>query len=203
MQQEGLDFDPRLLAQKVRGTTYLEGYWQSEGYFKDREATIRSDLRLQRPTDAVNSTIAASIRDSEAVAVHVRYYDAHSPASLADYYRRALGAMEALVHGPHYFVFSDRPADARSCIDLPGERVTYVSHNKDDTTAYADLWLMSQCKHFIIANSTFSWWGAWLSDHRGKQVIAPGRDPRPEAAAWAFAGLFPPSWRILEVQGHG
>ena len=73
----------------------------------------------------------------------------------------------------HYFIFSDDPVTVFNSLSLPEEKVTYISNNKGDENAYADLWLMSLCKHFIIANSTFSWWGAWLSIHPNKIVIAP------------------------------
>jgi hypothetical protein len=73
--QAGIDFDPRLLHLKPQGTVYLEGYWQSEDYFKDMEASIRQDLQIKPPTDAANLAIAARIVDCTAVAVHVRFFD--------------------------------------------------------------------------------------------------------------------------------
>lgn len=79
-------------------------------------------------------------------------------------------------------------------IPLPDARVTLVAHNQGDEHAYADLWLMTQCQHFIIANSTFSWWGAWLAAHPGKQVIAPGFEMRLGKMWWGFAGLLPAEW---------
>lgn len=198
IQQEGIDFDPRLLAINPRGTIYLEGYWQSEGYFKDVEATIRSDLRIKPPTNEANLVMAARIRDCLAVAVHVRFFDALTEAGVnnapGDYYARAVAQMEALAPGAHYFVFSDQPDAARARIPLPDDRVTCVSHNQGDENAYADLWLMTLCHHFIIANSTFSWWGAWLAEHPGKQVIAPGFEMRQGKMSWGFAGLLPGKW---------
>ena len=196
--QDGPDFDPRLLAIKPRGTVYLEGYWQSERYFKDVEATIRSDLQIKPPTDETNRAMAAHIRSVLSVAVHVRFFDAPNQAGINnapdDYYDRAVAQMEILAPGAHYFVFSDRPDIARSRIPLPDSRVTCVAHNKGDAQAYADLWLMQLCQHFIIANSTFSWWGAWLSACEGKQVIAPGFEMREGKMSWGFEGLIPKEW---------
>jgi len=196
--QEGIDFDPRLLACKPKGTLYLEGYWQSEDYFKDVEETIRDDLRIRPPTDAANLAMAAQIRQGIAVAVHVRFFDEpeagnHNNAP-GDYYHRAVEAMESHVAGAHYYLFSDKPEAARSRIPLPDEQITIVNHNQGDVMAYADLWLMSQCQHFIIANSTFSWWGAWLGTNVEKVVIAPGFEKREGVMWWGFDGLLPEGW---------
>lgn len=198
IQQEGIDFDPRLLQVKPRGTVYLEGYWQGEDYFKDVEETIRSDLRILPPTDAANQVMVTWMQDCLAVAVHVRFFDAPAAGGInnapGDYYTRAVHFMETFAPNAHYFVFSDRPEDARASIPLPDERVTCVIHNRGDENAYADLWLMTQCQHFIIANSTFSWWGAWLAAHPEKQVIAPGFEMRQGKMWWGFEGLLPGEW---------
>lgn len=198
IQQEGIDFDPRLLQVKPRGMVYLEGYWQSEDYFKDVEGIIRADLRIIPPTDAANLAMAARMRNCLAVAVHVRFFDAPTEAGInnapGDYYARAIVQMEAMAPDAHYFVFSDQPDAARTRIPLPDDRVTCVSHNRGDEYVYADLWLMTQCQHFIIANSTFSWWGAWLAEHGGKQVIVPGFEMRQGKMWWGFKGLVPREW---------
>lgn len=198
IQQAGIDFDPRLLTVKPLGMVYLEGYWQSELYFKDVESTIREELRIVPPRDEINRTMAERILGCQAVAVHVRFFD--TPQELGvnnapgDYYARAVASMEHLVPDAHYFIFSDQPVAARARIPLPDNRITLVSHNQGDENAYADLGLMSQCRHFIIANSTFSWWGAWLAGHAGKHVIAPGFEMRQGKMCWGFKGLLPKSW---------
>lgn len=202
LRQEGIDFDPRLLAIKPCSRLYLEGYWQSEGYFKDIEPQIRKDLRIQPPTDAINQQVAAKICATDAVAVHVRFFDAPDPVpdkpfannTPGGYYQRAIHVMEQRTSNAHYFIFSDRPEAARTRISLPDKRVTLVHHNQGDAMAYADLWLMTQCRHFIIANSTFSWWGGWLAHNHGKVVIAPGGERRVGVSPWGFEGLLPSSW---------
>lgn len=196
--QENIDFDPRLLQFKPRGTVYLEGYWQSEGYFIDVADIIRQDLQIQPPTDAVNRAMAERIRNGTSVAVHVRFFDEpHAQQAInnapVDYYSRAVGAMELMAPGAHYFIFSDNPEAARARIPMPEARITLVSHNQGDRNAYADLWLMTQCQHFIIANSTFSWWGAWLSSNPAKHVIAPGIEIT-GVTSWGFKGLLPSHW---------
>lgn len=199
IQQEGRDFDSRLLNLKPQGTLYLEGYWQSEGYFKDVESTIRQDFRINPPTDTVNLEMADQINDRTAVAVHVRFFDEPQATTCINnaptgYYARAIAEMERRVPEAHYFLFSDNPSASRSRIPLSNDRITLVFHNKDDINAYADLWLMSQCKHFIIANSTFSWWGAWLANWAGKLVIAPCLTGSQGYRSWGFKGLLPDEW---------
>jgi hypothetical protein len=110
-----------------------------------------------------------------------------------DYYRRAIAAMSERLDDPHFFVFSDRPDDARKGLSFADGRATFVTHNDTAAGANADFWLMRQCKHFIIANSTFSWWAAWLGGSADKIVIAPG----PETVtipSWTFSGLLPDRW---------
>ena len=196
--QVGIDFEPCLLHFKPQGTVYLEGYWQSEDYFKDVADTLRKDLKITPPTDAANLAMAAQIGDCAAVSVHVRFFDEPDATGInnvpGDYYSRAVETMERLVPSAHYFIFSDQPASARARIPLPDARVTLVAHNQGDEQAYADLWLMTQCQHFIIANSTFSWWGAWLAAQPGKRVIAPEFEMRQGKMWWGFKGLLPFEW---------
>ena len=101
--------------------------------------------------------------------------------------------MEEKIASPRYFVFSDDPAATKKSLTLPEDRTVYVSHNRGDENAYADLWLMQQCRHFITANSTFSWWGAWLGGGEDKLVVTPDLviDGK---AAWGFRGLIPAEW---------
>lgn len=199
--QEGPDYEPRLLQWRPKGTVYLEGYWQSERYFQGMADSIRAELRIRPPTDPENVTVAGHIAGVSSVAVHVRFFDdpdqqvalprIDDPSA---YYVRAVQKMESLAPNSHYFIFSDRPEAARARIPLPYERVRLVTHNDAATGAYADLWLMTQCRHCIIANSTFSWWGAWLTETSAKRVIAP-EPARPEVQrSWRAAGLLPDRW---------
>lgn len=182
VEQEGPDFDHRLLALNVNGAIYLDGLWTSEGYFKDVEQTIRADLRIIPPSDRLNRRLAEDIRKSNSVALHVRWFDMQGTPPTqnvsVDYYQRAIRLIEAKLESPRYFVFSDDPDAARAMIPLPEGLATYVSHNPGDENAHADLWLMTQCHHFITANSTFSWWGAWLGGAREKIVVSPKPETR-------------------------
>ena len=197
LEQEERGFDARLLSLKVKGTLYLDGYWQSEGYFKDVEQSIREDLRIIPPTDPLNKRMAEEIRNSNAVALHVRWFDVPDSEGthnvLGDYYQHAIALMESKLGTARYFLFSDDPEAAREKLALPEERVTFVSHNRGDENAYADLWLMTQCRHFITANSSFSWWGAWLGDSADKTIVTPKLKIKGKGA-WGFKGLIPDRW---------
>jgi hypothetical protein len=193
LEEENSNFDERLLGLRIHGTLYLDGLWQSEKYFQDIEQTVRQDLSIIAPVDAVSQQSAAAIRACEAVALHVRWFDAPSTSATrntsAGYYQRAISLIERKVESPRYFVFSDDPAAAREKLELPADRVTFVSQNSADESACSDLWLMTQCRHFITANSTFSWWGAWLAESSGKIVIGPKEFHG--TGRWHFRGLVP------------
>lgn len=197
LEREGMDFDERLLTLEVKRTLYLDGVWQSEKYFKDVEGVIREDLRIIPPMDEQNQRIAKEIRNSQAVALHIRWFEASGNTTNrdvpADYYQRAVAFIEEKIDSPHYFVFSDNPEAARAKFDLSESWLTYVTHNRGDETTYADMWLMTQCQHFITANSTFSWWGAWLGGGSKKIVVYPS-DKKQGIASWGFNGLIPETW---------
>ena len=137
-----------------------------------------------------------------AVALHVRWFEDPNSAKVhnlsIEYYRKAIALIEQKVDSPHYFLFSDNPAAAAQQIKLPKRNVTFVSHNLGDTNAYADLWLMSQCQHFITANSTFSWWAAWLGSNSSKVITTPLCSANTEVTAWNFDKLIPESWYTIE-----
>lgn len=170
-------FDPALL--KINHGVYLDGYWQSEKYFLDIEEVVRKELSVKTPPDSWNEQMMERIRKEAAVSLHIRRADyvtnshtltVHGCCSL-DYYHHAVNLVAEKVESPHFFVFSDAPAWAKSNLQLPFP-ATFVEHNGPDKN-YEDLRLMSLCRHNILANSTFSWWGAWLNAHPDKMVIAP------------------------------
>ena len=182
-------------------TAYLQGYWQSERYFADAAAVLRADFAFRQPLSAANATWADWISRCAAVSLHVRRGDyvsdpktraILSPCSL-DYYRSAVRYIVERVETPEFFVFSDDINWARDnlAVDFP---CYYIEHNRG-VESYNDMRLMSLCQHHILANSSFSWWGAWLNPHADKIVVAPKR--------W-FAGgerrvddLIPKAWVTL------
>jgi len=199
LQQEGVDFDKRILDLKIRGTLYLDGLWQSEDYFKDVEQTIREDLQFIPPTDEVNKKLSEKIHNCNAVAVHVRWFEgAERETSLynvsAEYYRQAISKIQQSIYKPHYFLFSDDLVATKFLMNIPEENITYVDHNHRDSNDCFDLWLMTQCRHFITANSTFSWWGAWLGGINTSMIITPALTFKGLTTSWGFDGQIPQKW---------
>lgn len=159
----------------------LSGYWQSERYFEDVADAIRREFTLRHEPDAENQAALRAIRGCEAVAIHVRRGDYaadarsrqyHGTTSL-EYYEAAVRRILSITPDPVFFMFSDDPAWAKKSLRVSAPTV-HVTHN-GAARDYEDLRLMSACRHHIIANSTFSWWGAWLADPSRQRVIAPER----------------------------
>ena len=166
----------------VPGQAYIHGYWQSEKYFADAMAAIRTDFTFCQPMSPTNALIAEKIDAAgTAVSLHVRRGDyltdvrthaAHGVCS-PDYYRAAVQYVAERVEAPEFFIFSDDISWARASLELD-YRCHFIDHNRG-AESYNDMRLMSLCRHHIIANSSFSWWGAWLNPSRDKMVIAPKR----------------------------
>jgi tellurite resistance-related uncharacterized protein len=172
-------FDPEVF--EIKGSVFLDGWWQSELYFRDHRELILSELSFREPPNTVNQQWLDQIHATEAVCVHVRRGDYVSDPYILEnvglcgmeYYQAALDLIRQRVSSPTFFVFSDDPAWTRQNLPVP-EPHHFISHNCG-VSDWEDLRLMSACKHFVIANSTFSWWGAWLCTHSQKTVIAPKR----------------------------
>lgn len=159
---------------------YLSGFWQSEKYFKRIRSTIITDFEgREKKISRLNKSLADRINSTESVSIHVRRTDYvtnssakvyHGVCSI-QYYKKAMNHVEKKVKKPVYFVFSDDPVWAKDNIKSRHKTI-YISHNRG-REAHEDIRLMSQCQHNIIANSSFSWWGAWLNQNKDKIVIAP------------------------------
>jgi hypothetical protein len=165
--------------QRLNSNVYLEGFWQSEKYFKAIENIIRKEFIVKESPSDLNKCYLDKIRSANAVSIHVRRGDyisdevthaVHGVCGL-DYYREAINLMMAGVDDPQFFIFSDDMEWTKANLSIDRYPVTYIDNNT--TADYEDIRLMSSCKHHIIANSSFSWWGAWLNDYGGKKVIAP------------------------------
>jgi hypothetical protein len=159
----------------------LYGFWQSERYFMDDRDAIRRDMTLKDPPVGKNKDLVDLMAQVNAVSLHVRRGDyacnpvvnaVHGTCSL-EYYQKAVARIAARVTAPHFFVFSDDPEWTRNHLRIPYPS-TWVSHNGPEHD-FEDLRLMRHCRHHIIANSSFSWWGAWLAERPDQMVVAPAQ----------------------------
>lgn len=165
--------------EKIRHPMYLNGYWQSEKYFKSAADRLRGELCLVDKLGEASQKILDGILQCPAISLHIRRGDyitnpsaalVHGVCSL-DYYYSAISHITAHVDSPHFFIFSDDPQWAKDNLKI-SYPVQFVEANGPDRGA-EDMWLMKSCKHHIIANSSFSWWAAWLNERLDKIVIAP------------------------------
>lgn len=158
--------------------TILAGYFQNEQYFKSVEPIIRTDFKFKKPLNGNNADIAKEILSTQSIAVHIRRGDYVNDPSVnlavcgVDYYERAIDFILKEIPNPSFFIFSDDIKWAKNNLDFRGFMPSYIDWNIGEKS-YVDMQLMSLCKHNIIANSSFSWWGAWLNQNSEKIVISP------------------------------
>ena len=198
------DFGELCSGGALRRTVRLEGYWQSERYFAPIADQIRRELTVTSPLSVASRDMLARIGDCEAVCVHIRQRRGapHAPslpppprfAQLPyTYYEKAVALIAQKVARPIFFCFGDNPDWLRERWNFPYPAL-FVEHNQSQERAYEDLALMTRCRHFIIGNSTFSWWGAWLAD-AGKIVVAPSNEG---PLKWASEpDVSPSGWTVL------
>ncbi len=181
IKEKGFEYDKNIL--NVAPPVYLDGYWQSERYFSDIAELIRAEFLY---ISALNSQNTLKLQDiklagDQSVSLHVRRGDyitnptssiVHGVCSL-EYYSLAVRYIRKRVPAPHFFIFSDDHEWVRKNLKID-DAVTYVDINSADY-GLLDLNLMKQCRHHVIANSSFSWWGAWLNNSNDKVVVAPYR----------------------------
>ena len=161
---------------------YFKGFYQSERFFKDVEGEVRQAFAFDfNKANAESQTLARQIQENpHAVSLHVRrgdymepkFYKRYGTVCSQAYFQRAVEMMLAQVPQAHFYIFSDDVEWVQQNLRLP--RATVVSCNRG-ADSWQDMMLMSLCRHNIICNSTFSWWGAWLNANPEKRVIAPSR----------------------------
>lgn len=196
---DAFGFDEKFL--NLKGNLYLEGYWQNINYFKEIEGVLRNEFTVITPPSEYNKDLLEKVNFSNSVSLHVRRGDyvaedeinaKHGTAS-NNYYLSAIKLMKEKVENPTFFIFSDDPEWAKN--NIKTECPTFVSTNSGDKDYYEDLRLMYSCKHNIIANSSYSWWGAFLNTNKNKIVTCPEN--------WMTnikskdIDLIPPEWVII------
>ena len=177
IKEKNLSYDPECL--NISRSCYLNGYWQNEKYFIAIKETLIKDFSLTSRLSTENNPFYESIFREQAISVHIRRGDYVSNKenlsyySICDinYYKEAISILLRSIKNPHLFIFSDGIPWVKENLEFPLP-VTYVEGNSVDQDI-EELFLMTQCKYHVIANSSFSWWGAWLCTYPGQIVIAP------------------------------
>lgn len=164
---------------EVPANVFLTGYWQSDKYFNLVEHIIRADFEFKLPMSDKNQAIAEEIEQCNSVSLHVRRGDyvqstnvlpLHALCSV-EYYRMAIQQIVERVQKPVFFIFSDDIDWVKNNLKIDFS-CQFVDHNHG-IESYNDMRLMSKCSHHIIANSSFSWWGAWLAQSTEQIVFYP------------------------------
>ena len=178
LRQRGFEFQPAFF--DASDDTLLVGFWQSEAYLAPHAERLRRELELPAPAPTAAELLACVAHESS-VSLHLRRGDyAHDAATrrthgvLSETYYRAALAEIATRSGSDLdvYVFSDEPAHCRDHLDLG---VPFTVVELPGVPAYEELRAMSTCRHHVIANSSFSWWGAWLDSRPDAIVVAPRR----------------------------
>lgn len=192
-------FMPDLMTFKPAGRTWLEGYWQSPGYFEGIRNQLIHELRVQSQLSAETLHVAGQIQSANSVCIHLRLSrNIVNGKEIATgkqldwkYYVRCMNFLAQQIENPHFFCFSDNPEAAALARSLPYD-ITLVAHNKSDERAQEDYHLMSLCRHFILSNSTFGWWPAWLNALPDSMVISPSLH------FWDNQDILPAHWSISD-----
>ena len=200
-------FMPEIASMDTRSRRVLfKGYWQSPKYFEDFADQIRSDFTVKAPLDDYTQKIQSTMSGCDAIGLHARrLHQVHAGQEAAgpkrginqisvDYYRTAVEKMANGLANPHLFCFGDAKDWLKENLhfDLP---MTIVEGRDGDEWAYQDIHLISQCQRFAIANSSFSWWGAWLSQAPNKQIYY----PLPKDWSWFWnRDIIPDDWTAIE-----
>jgi Glycosyl transferase family 11 len=183
-----------------QNNTFFIGTWQSEKYLLEAKDKIKAQFEFKKPADKKNIIMAEKIKNTNSVSVHVRrgdYLNEHWRERLevikdAGYYKQAAEYISEKTDNPYFFIFSDDIDWVKNNLQLPN--CTYVDFNTKKKS-FADMYLMAGCKHNIIANSSFSWWAAWLNKFENKIVIMPNRYMNNANCE----ELYPASWIKLKV----
>lgn len=198
--EKSLRFDGSVF--QIPPPVYAQGFWSSEFYFSKFESPVRKAFTLKKAMSNLSQKLAARMAAQEnPVSVHVRRGDyvssertnqIHGTCSVS-YYTNSIARLKAQINNPHFYFFSDDPEWVKSNLLQNIDNYTQVEHNTA-SDSWQDMILMSNCRHHIIANSSFSWWGAWLNPHTDKIVIAPEKWFKAPSDFFDAQDLIPAHW---------
>lgn len=191
-----------LIEPKLR-SNYISGNWISPKFFRGIEDTLRRELLVKSEISDESKTLLSHIQSCNSVCVHVRLGDYLAPEwkdklyiCNEEYYQKAINLISSKVENPVFFIFSNRHKDItwlKENYDLKGN-IVYVDLSNPD---YADLKLMYSCKHFIMSNSTYSWWAQFLGSDKDKIVVAPSRFNN--IPKWDMTDIYQDNWNIIKI----
>jgi hypothetical protein len=177
LEEKDYTFKENVLIQK--GNFFFDGYWQNYHYFQHIEGVLHNKFIFQPELSKQNKEIVEIINKSDSVGIHIRRGDflkskLYFGICDINYYRNSISYIKKRINNPVFFIFSDDINWCRNNIDplIDGQNPIYVDWNIG-SLSFVDMQLMSLCKYNIIANSSFSWWAAWLNQYSNKIIIAP------------------------------
>ena len=190
--QDDVKYEEKILSDKSK--KIFIGYWQSEKFFKNIEEIIRKDFKFPDFTESQNIELSKILTSSNSVSIHVRRGDylTHPIFNTLteNYYAKAIDKIKEKIDNPLFIIFSN---DIEWCKnEFKEKNIIFVSWNNGEKS-YRDMQLMSLCKHNIIPNSSFSWWGAWLNNNPNKIVIAPKKWFSDESG-YRYEDIIPDKW---------
>ncbi|MDR0913061.1 MAG: alpha-1,2-fucosyltransferase [Methanobrevibacter sp.] len=195
---EYYDYNEKIIT--LKDNIFLDGYWQDERYFLNNQEKIKENLEITTKPTKKNKILLKEIDSNNSIALTVRRGDYLTPSRKAqfgfctlDYYNKAAEIIAKKVDNPIFYIFSDDPDWVEKNIKL-NYPTNYISHNNKAKKYYEDLRLISHCKHHIMANSTFSWWGSWLSENPSKIAIG----PEPWFNRYTMPHIMPKNWVRLK-----
>ena len=179
--------------------SFLDGYWQSELYFKDYSKEIKKIFNFSDKLDEQNELISNDINQSNSISIHIRRGDFllkrndNHYINLKEYYLKAINESSKFFKNPKYFIFTDDPSWVTDNFVL--DHSYFIVAVNQGAKSFYDMHLMSLCKSNIIANSSFSWWGAWLNNNKDKIIYAPKDWFKDKSIS--TDDLIPNSWNII------
>lgn len=199
--EKGLKYEDTVFS--MYNSTIFEGFWQSEKYFHSIKNKVLNRFMFTSISKEKNLSLLKKIRNSESVSIHIRLGDyrynnvnckVRGDICTKSYYQGAVSLLQKKLNKPTFFVFSDEPHLVKNW--LPDIDYTLVDWNRG-TGSYRDMQLMSLCRHHIIANSSFSWWGAYLNKNPEKMVVSPPKWFNDNTIEYNLDDIIPSSWLKL------
>lgn len=189
----------------LKGNTILHGHFQNIKYFEEYEGIIRKDFTFREPLKDKNLEIAKNMVNSNSISIHIRrgdyLTDSHAKNNFAvcslEYYQKAIQYMREQTSNPQFFIFSEDINWAKENLIFEDSCVEFIDWNKEEEDSFIDMQLMSICKHNIIANSSFSWWAAWLNANSNKKVIAPNQWFNSKIRNKDLSDFYPENWIVI------